>query len=153
MDYAPKKRLRGKQEVPQDQMETIAGSKPSPKKPKLAKAKARPATKGAPPAPQFTDKMKAHFKQNAGAIGLAERVKKRQGKAPGKEPPPPINARDVFSKMPEVVRKVPEFQRKFREEILQVPISGVTARENYAKLIAEREKLFTNARKENVQNE
>ena len=28
-----------------------------------------------------------------------------------------------------------------------------TARENYAKLIAEREKLFTNARKENVENE
>ena len=55
--------------------------------------------------------------------------------------------------MPEVVRKVPEFQRKFKEEILQVPMTGVTARENYAKLIAEREKLFTNARKENVQNE
>ena len=32
-------------------------------------------------------------------------------------------------------------------------MAGVTARENYAKLIAEREKLFTNARKENVENE
>ena len=119
MDYAPKKRLRGKQEVaPQDPqpMEIIAGSKTSPQKPKVAKAKARPATKGGPRAPQFTEKMQAHFKQNAGAIGLAERVKKRQGKAPG-IPPPPIDARDVFAKMPEVVRKVPEFQRKFKEEI------------------------------------
>ena len=82
MDYAPKKRLRGKQEVlPQDPqpMETIAGSKPPSQKPKAAKAKARPSTKGGPRAPQFTEKMQAHFKQNAGAIGLAERVKKRQG--------------------------------------------------------------------------
>ena len=78
MDYAPKKRLRGKQEVPQDQpMETIAGSKSSPEKPKLAKAKARPNTMGGPRAQQFMDTMKAHWKQNAGAIGLAERVKKR----------------------------------------------------------------------------
>ena len=93
--------------------------------------------------------MQAHFKQNAGAIGLAERVKKRQGKAPGKDPPP-IDARDVFSKMPESVRKALEFSRKFREEILQVPMTGISARENYAKLIAEREKLFTNATKENA---
>ena len=50
------------------------------------------------------------------------------------------------------MRKVPEFQRKFREKILQVPVSGITARENYAKLIAEREKLLTNAHKENFQN-
>ena len=108
--------------------------------PKMAKAKARPATKGGPRAQQFMDTMKAHWKQNAGAIGLAERVKKRQGKPPGQDGPPPINARDVFSKMPEVVRKVPEFSRKFKEEILQVPMSGVTARENYAKLIAEHER-------------
>ena len=159
----PKKRLRGKAPHDPQPVETIAGSKPSPKKrlrgkqppsvgaPSPPKAKAR-ATKGGPRAPQFMEKMKAHFKQNAGAIGLAERVKKRQGKAPGQDPPP-IDARDVFAKMPEVVRKVPDFQRKFREEIFQVPMTGVTARENYAKLIAEREELLTNARKENVQNE
>ena len=57
------------------------------------------------------EKMKAHFKQNAGAIGLAERVKKRQGKDTAKKAPMPVHARDVFSKMPEVVRKKPEFQR------------------------------------------
>ena len=79
MDYAPKKRLRGKQEVPQDQMETIAGSKPPSQKPKMAKAKARPM-KG-PRAQQFTDTMNAHMKQNAGAIGLAERVKEKNAKA------------------------------------------------------------------------
>ena len=79
-----------------------------------------------PRAQHFTDTMNAHMKQNAGAIGLAERVKKRQGKPPGKEPPP-IDARDVISKMPEVVRKLPEFQRKFKEDILQVPMTGVTA--------------------------
>ena len=123
MDYEPKKKhLRGKQ-APQDAepMETIAGSKPPPQKPKMAKAKARPATQRGPKgegprAQQFTDTMEAHAKQNAGAVGLAERVKKRQGKAPGKDPPP-IDARDVFSKMPEVVRKVPEL-RKFKENIL-----------------------------------
>ena len=176
MEEAPKKRLssgplrgRGKQKyeapVVDAQMDTLAASKPSPKKrlrgkqavdapvasPK-AKPKARPPKKVEPKAQQFTDTLKKHFKQNAGAIGLAERVKKRQGKMPA-APKEPINARDVFSKMPESVRKAPEFSRKFREEILQVPMTGVTARENYAKLIAEREKLITNARKENAQNE
>ena len=162
----PKKRLRGKQAAPQDApvVDTLAASKPMPKKrlrgkqgvdapasPKMAKAKARP-TKGGPRAQQFTEKMQAHFKQNAGAINLAERVRKRQGKMPA-APQEPIDARDVFSKMPEGVRKALKTSRKFREEILQVPMTGVTARENYAKLIAERENLLTNARKENVQNE
>ena len=155
----PKKRLRGKQ-APMA-METIAGSKPTPKKrlrgkqtvgatsPKMAKAKARPATKGGPRAPQFMEKIKTHWKQNAGAIGLAERVKKRQGKMPA-EGAPPVDARDVYSKMPESVRKAPEFSRKFREEVLQVPMTGISAKENYAKLIAEREKILTNTAKENA---
>ena len=141
---SPKKRLRGKQDVPSGRAERMDAPVASPKKPK-----ARPPKKGQPKAQQFTDTLKAHFKQNAGAIGLAERVRKRQGKmpAPSQEP---INARDVFSKMPESVRKAPEFSRKFREEILQVPMSGITAKENYAKLIAERERLMTNQTKENA---
>ena len=162
MEEAPKKRLRGKQKyeapVVDLQVDTLAASKPSPKKrlrgkqavdasPK--KPKARPQKKGEPKAQQFTNTLKAHFKQNAGAIGLAERVRKRQGKMPA-APKEPINARDVFSKMPESVRKAPEFSRKFREEILQVPMTGITAKENYAKLIAEREKLITNQMKENA---
>ena len=65
-------------------------------------------------------------------------------------PKDPVDARDVYSKMPESVRKAPEFPRKFREEILQVPMTGITARENYTKLIAERERLLTNATKENA---
>ena len=52
--------------------------------------------------------------------------------------------------MPESVRKAPEFSRKFREEILQVPMNGITAKENYAKLIAERERLLANTTKENA---
>ena len=171
MEEAPKKRLRGKQkyDAPADaraggeaQMDTLAASKPSPKKrlrgkqavdapvasPK--KPKARPPKKGQPRAQQFADTLKAHFKQNAGAIGLADRVRKRQGKVPAPPSQEPINARDVFSKMPESVRKAPEFSRKFREEILQVPMTGITAKENYAKLIAERERLMTNQTKENA---
>ena len=133
---SPKKRLRGKQKVA------------SPTAPKLAKAKAL-VKKGEPKDQQFTDVLKKHFKENAGAINLAERVKKRQGKAPA-VPKDPVDARDVFSKMPESVRKAPELSRKFREEILQVPMTGITSRENYAKLIAERERLMTNAIKENA---
>ena len=68
-------------------------------------------------------------------------------------PKDPVDARDVFSKMPESVRKAPELSRKFREEILQVPMTGITSRENYAKLIAEREKLFKSARKQNIEDE
>ena len=133
---SPKKRLRGKQKVA------------SPTAPKLAKAKAL-VKKGEPKDQQFTDVLKKHFKENAGAINLAERVKKRQGKAPAASKDP-VDARDVFSKMPESVRKAPELSRKFREEILQVPMTGITSRENYAKLIAERERLMTNAMKENA---
>ena len=100
------------------------------------------------------DTLKKHWRENAGAIGLAERVKKRQGKPPGaSKDAPPTNTSNVFSKMPESVRKVPEFSRKFREEILQVPMNGVTARENYAKLIAEREKILTSATRENAARE
>ena len=155
----PKKRLRGKQApgYAAPVVDTLAASKPSPKK-RLrgkqavdaeVKPKQKAPKKGESKAQQFTDTLKAHFKQNAGAIGLAERVKKRQGKMPA-APQDPINARDVFSKMPESVRKAPEFSRKFREEILQVPMSGITAKENYAKLIAERERLMTNQTKENA---
>ena len=175
MEEAPKKRLRGKQKyeapVVDAQMDTLAASKPSPKK-RLRGKQAMPSgaermdapevkpkrkapkkgdaerPKGQPKAQQFTDTLKAHFKQNAGAIGLAERVRKRQGKVPAPPSQKPINARDVFSKMPESVRKAPEFSRKFREEILQVLMTGITAKENYAKLIAEREKLMTNATEE-----
>ena len=118
----PKKRLRGKQ--------TVDAESPL----KMAKAKAR-VKKGEPKTRQFTDTLKKHFKQNAGAINLAERVRKRQGKAPAAAKDP-VDARDVFSKMPESVRKAPELSRKFREEILQVPMTGITSRENYAKLIA-----------------
>ena len=55
--------------------------------------------------------------------------------------------------MPDSVKKTPEFQQKFKEQILQVPMTGITSRENYAKLIAEREKLFGEARKQNVMDE
>ena len=123
----PKKRLRGKQAYDAPVVDTLAASKPTPKKrlrgkqavesPKMAKAKARPQKKGGPRAQQFMDVMKKHFRENAGAINLAERVKKRQGKIPA-APKDPVDARDVFSKMPESVRKAPEFSRKFREEIL-----------------------------------
>ena len=60
---------------------------------------------------------------------------------------------NAFKKMPETVRKVPEFQRKFKEKILDVPMTGATSRENYAKLIAEREKLFKDARTQNIEDE
>ena len=146
----PKKRLRGKQPPPSSY---AVDTPPKPTKrlrgkqnaelspPKMAKAKARPPNKGGPRAQQFMDTLKKHWRENAGAIGLAERVRKRQGKPPGSsKDAPPTDTSNVFSKMPESVRKVPEFSRKFREEILQVPMNGVTARENYAKLIAEREK-------------
>ena len=78
----------------------------------MAKAKAR-VKKGEPKAQQFTATLKKHFKQNAGAINLAERVKKRQGKAPA-APKDPVDARDVFSKMPESVRKAPKLFAKFQ---------------------------------------
>ena len=154
----PKKRLRGKQPVgasnAYDTAETLAPQKSlrgKQKVTKMAKAKAR-VKKGESRDQQFTDTLKKHFKQNAGAINLTERVKKRQGKAPT-APKDPVDARDVFSKMPESVRKAPELSRKFKEEMLQVPMTGITARENYAKLIAEREKLQTNATKENAARE
>ena len=142
---SPKKRLRGKQAVPSG-AEGVGAPEVKPKR----KAPKKGEPKGQPKAQQFADTLKAHFKQNAGAIGLAERVRKRQGKVPAPPSQEPINARDVFSKMPESVRKAPEFSRKFREEILQVPMTGITAKENYAKLIAERERLMTNQTKENA---
>ena len=70
---APKKRLRGKQKAAEFPIMAKAAS------PKLAKAKAR-VKKGEPKDQQFTDVLKKHFKQNAGAINLAERVKKAPGK-------------------------------------------------------------------------
>ena len=55
--------------------------------------------------------------------------------------------------MPDTARKVPEFQRKFKDAILGVPMTGLTYRDNYAKLIAERERLIKSARKQNVKDE
>ena len=81
-----------------------------------------------------------HAKKNK-TQGLAEDVRKRQGK-PNIKATMPMSMNDAFRKMPDTVRKVPEFQRKFKEEILNVPMTGLTSRENYAKIIAEREKLF-----------
>ena len=92
-----------------------------------------------------------HAKKNK-TQGLAEAVRKRQGK-PNIKGTMPLSMNDAFRKMPEIVRKVPEFQRKFKEEILNVPMSGLTSRENYAKLIAERERLFKSARKQNIEDE
>ena len=92
-----------------------------------------------------------HAKKNK-TQGLAEAVRKRQGK-PNIKGTMPLSMNDAFRKMPEIVRKVPEFQRKFKEEILNVPMTGLTSRENYAKLIAEREKLFKGARKQNIEDE
>ena len=92
-----------------------------------------------------------HAKKNK-TQGLAEAVRKRQGK-PNIKGTIPMSMNDVFRKMPETVRKVPEFQRKFKEEILNVPMTGLTSRENYAKLIAERERLFKSARKQNIEDE
>ena len=89
----PKKRLRGKQAYDALVVETLASTPkkrlrgkqkmtaPAESPPKMAKAKAR-VKKGEPKAQQFTDTLKKHFKQNAGAINLAERVRKRQGTAP-----------------------------------------------------------------------
>ena len=95
--------------------------------------------------------MEDHAENNM-ANGLAEAVRKRQGK-PNIKSTTPVSMDDAFRKMPETVRKVPEFQRKFKEEILNVPMTGATSRENYAKLIAEREKLFKDARKQNIEDE
>ena len=81
--------------------------------------------------------MEDHAKNNM-TKGLAEAVRKRQGKHNIKSTMP-VSMDDAFKKMPETVRKVPEFQRKFKEQILDVPMTGATSRENYAKLIAERE--------------
>ena len=92
-----------------------------------------------------------HAKKNKNK-GLAEAVRKRQGK-PNIKGTMPLSMNDAFRKMPETVRKVPEFQRKFKEEILNVPMTGLTSRENYAKLIAERERLFKSARKQNIEDE
>ena len=92
-----------------------------------------------------------HAKKNK-TQGLAEAVRKRQGK-PDIRGTMPLSMNDAFRKMPETVRKVPEFQRKFKEAILDVPMTGLTSRENYAKIIAEREKLFKSARKQNIEDE
>ena len=92
-----------------------------------------------------------HAKKNK-TKSLAEAVRKRQGK-PNIKGTMPLSMNDAFRKMPETVRKVPEFQRKFKEAILDVPMTGLTSRENYAKLIAEREKLFKSARKQNIEDE
>ena len=98
-DETPKKRLRGKQKV----ASPIASPKKrlrskqkvaSPTAPKLAKAKAL-VKKGEPKDQQFTDVLKKHFKENAGAINLAERVKKRQGKAPAASKDP-VDARRLL---------------------------------------------------------
>ena len=102
----PKKRLRGKRPVGAPEGQQSVDAEP----PKMAKAKAR-VKKGGPPAQQFTDTLKKHFRENAGAINLAERVKKRQGKMPA-APKDPVDARDVFSKMPESVRKALHFPAK-----------------------------------------
>ena len=113
------------------------------------KAKAAPKkdAKKAPPNATMED----HAKKNM-TKGLAEAVRKRQGK-PNIKSTMPVSMDDAFRKMPETVRKVPEFQRKFKEQILDVPMTGVTSRENYAKLIAERQRLFKDARKQNIEDE
>ena len=95
--------------------------------------------------------MADHAKKNK-TKGLAEAVRKRQGK-PNIKGTMPLSMNDAFRKMPETVRKVPEFQRKFKEAILDVPMTGLTSRENYAKLMAERERLFKSARKQNIEDE
>ena len=122
-----KKRLRGKQ---------------------APRAKAVPKKKAEVP-PNAV--MEDHAKKNM-TKGLAEAVRKRQGK-PNIKSTTPLSMEDADKKLPETVRKVPEFQRKFKEQILQVPMTGLTSRENYAKLIAEREKLFKDARKQNIEDE
>jgi len=132
MEYE-QKRLRGKQAP-------MRSARPE------AKAKAAPKAKAPPNAV-----MEDHAKKNK-TKGLAEAVRKRQGK-PNIKSTTPLSMDDAFKKMPETVRKVPEFQRKFKEEILNVPMTGATSRENYAKLIAEREKLFKDARKQNIEDE
>ena len=98
------------------------------------------------------DAVTADHAQKNKTQGLAEAVRKRQGK-PNIKGTMPVSMNDAFRKLPETVRKVPEFQRKFKEEILNVPMSGLTSRENYAKLIAERERLFKSARKQNIEDE
>ena len=103
------------------------------------------------PAKAINAVMADHAKKNK-TKGLAEAVRKRQGK-PNIKSTMPLSMDDAFRKMPDIVRKVPEFQRKFKEEILNVPMTGATSRENYAKLIAEREKLFRDARKQNIEDE
>ena len=127
-----KKRLQGKQ---------------APK----AKAAPKAAPKAKAPKAPPNAVMEDHAKKNM-TKGLAEAVRKRQGK-PNIKSTMPVSMDDAFRKMPETVRKVPEFQRKFKEEILNVPMTGVTSRENYAKLIAERQKLFKDARKQNIEDE
>ena len=58
--------------------------------------------------------MKDHAKKNQ-TKGLAEAVRKRQGK-PNINSTMPVSMDDAFKKMPETVRIVPEFQRKFKEQ-------------------------------------
>ena len=107
--------------------------------------------KATPKAKASNAVMEDHAKNNK-TKGLAEAVRKRQGK-PNIKSTMPVSMDDAFKKMPETVRKVPEFQRKFKEQILDVPMTGMTSRENYAKLIAERERLFKDARKQNIEDE
>ena len=52
-----------------------------------------------------------------------------------------------------VVQKTPELMQRFKDHLLQVKTDGMTARENYAKIVAERNKFMQSARMQNVQNE
>ena len=115
------------------------------------KKKRLPKKTNVEPAKAINAVMADHAEKNK-TKGLAEAVRKRQGR-PNIKGTMPMSMDDAFRKLPDTVRKVPEFQRKFKEEILNVPMTGLTSRENYAKLIAERERLFKGARKQNIEDE
>ena len=146
MDYSKRKPV----------VETIAGSRaPKGTKPEKEEPKMKKVTRSAPPEKKEPAKsrnpiMEDHAKKNM-VKGLAATVKKRQGN-PNIKSTLPVSMDTAISKV-DSVRKTPEFQQKFKEQILQVPMTGITSRENYAKIIAEREKMFGEARKQNVMDE
>ena len=99
----------------------------------------------------YIEGMLQKHEREAKVGGLVKRIQKQQKAVPkAKAKGPEID--NAFTKMM-VVEKTPELMRRFRDHLLQVKTDGLTARENYAKLIAERNKFVQSARMQNAQNE
>ena len=99
----------------------------------------------------YIEGMLQKHEREAKVGGIAKRIQKQQKplpKAKGRAP----EVDNAFSKMM-VVEKTPELMQRFKDHLLQVKTDGLTARENYSKIVAARNNFLQSAKMQNTQNE